>query len=87
MAQEVILIIIPNVACNGGQTGNQSWNSKEVHVHTYVKRMLLICSKMTDIITLKDLWDIRTLNFARTLFSCGFTLPDSINFWRYINPK
>jgi hypothetical protein len=33
-----------------------------------------------DIITLKDLWDIRTLNFARTLFSCGFTLPDSINF-------
>jgi hypothetical protein len=57
----------------GSQTSRSSWN--------YQGGFVCIATHLfedgLDIITLKDLWNIRTLNFA--LFSCGFTLPDSIN--------
>jgi hypothetical protein len=75
------------VACNGGEAGNQSGgHSKEVHVHTFQQYATHLLEDGMDI-TLKDLWDIRTLNFARTLFSCGFTLPDSINPLAIHQPK
>jgi site-specific recombinase XerD len=58
-----------------GEAGNQSGgHSKEVHVHTlrqtYATHLL---EDGMDIITLKDLWDIRTLNFC----------PNPIFMWFY----
>jgi hypothetical protein len=73
MAQEVILIIgIPNVACNG-EAGNQRWAFKRSSCtlrQTYANHLL---EDGMDIITLKDLWDIRTLNFC----------PNPIFMWFY----
>jgi hypothetical protein len=75
MAQEVILIIgIPNVACNGVKQVTKAVGIQKkfmyIHYVTYVTHLL---EDGMDIITLKDLWDIRTLNFC----------PNPIFMWFY----
>jgi hypothetical protein len=79
MAQEILIIGIPNVV-QWGEAGNQSGgHSKKVHVHTLRQTYATHLLEDSILSRSKTFWDIRTLNFARTLFSCGFTLPDSIN--------
>jgi hypothetical protein len=54
MAEVILIIVIPNVACGQSNKPVKWWNSKEVCVHT-VKRMYSFARRWIDIITLKDL--------------------------------
>jgi hypothetical protein len=74
-----LIIGIPNVACNGGEAGNQSGIQKKFMYIHYVKRLNSFARRWI-LSRSKTFGNIRTLNFCRTLFSCGFTLSDSINF-------
>jgi hypothetical protein len=80
MAQEVILIVIPNVACNGAvkQASKVAGITKEVHVHTFGTLCYAFARRM-DIITLKDLLEHQNIELCANPIFMWFFYSDSIN--------
>jgi hypothetical protein len=88
MAQLILIIGIPNVACNGGEAGNQSGGHSKEFMYILRQTATHICSKMDRYYHAQRPLGHQNIELLpEPYFHVVLLYPIVLILWRYINPK